>query len=134
MDMENSNLYDIFANINDYFATVGQHKAMIKDLIGDLGEIIFIYMLQKYGVDYQKYYQKTEDSLYDFNVDGKYIDIKTTSVKRKIIKLTYRQLITEQKNMFYCIEINKLEGRSNINDIITMIKEKNAYVHELEAK
>jgi hypothetical protein len=132
--MENMTLYDVFAQINDYFATVGQHKLLIKQLIGDLGEMLFIYMLQGHNIDYQKYYQKTEESLYDFNIDNKYIDVKTTSVKRKVITLTYRQLSTQQKIIFYCVEINKLEGQSNINDIIKLIREKNAYVRELEAK
>lgn len=131
---ESATLYDIFNKINDYFSKEDRKKKIVKELIGDLGEIAFIYKAQEFGINATQYYQNTEFSLYDFIINKKAVDIKTASTRKKTINVTYRQLYGADNVSFVVVEINKIHGFSTILDILNKIKYKNDHLQNLQNK
>jgi hypothetical protein len=129
LDQNKVTILDIFEMFHDYFAKEDD-DFIIKKLIGDLGEIIFILKLQTLGIDYKKYYQPQDFSLYDFNFNGMCIDVKTTSAKNKAIYISKRQLESTQKIGFFVCEINQLSNFHNIIELINKIIHKNQLIKQ----
>lgn len=112
---------------SEYFS-MKDEKCLLSSLIGDIGEIVFILKLQKMNIDYQKCYHVDEHSLYDFTFNKNYVDVKTTSEGKKIINMSRRQIENCKKLWLFVCEINKMQGKSNIIDLLKMIKNKNKII------
>ena len=76
---------------NEYFSK-NDEDCLVSNLVGDIGEIVFILKRQELNIDYRKYYQMDEHSLYDFTFNKIYVDVKTTSEGKKIINMSKRQI------------------------------------------
>lgn len=129
LDEDKITILDIIESFSEYFSKKDEDFLLDK-LIGDLGEIVFILKLQDLDIDYSKYYQLDDNSLYDFNFNGHYVDVKTTSQARKLIYLTKRQAEAAEKISFLVCEINKLHGKLNIIDLLNLIEKKNKIIKE----
>ena len=123
---------EIFSEINDYLSCVSEHKKLVKKLLGDIAEILFILLLKNNKIDYKFFYQKTANSLYDFYFNNFCIDVKAISPSKKIIKTSYRQISIVPEIYFYCFEINKLQNGKNILALLNEISDKNDYLKELD--
>lgn len=125
-------IYEILMRINDYFSCINEYKKLVKKLLGDIAEILFILLLQENNIDYRDHYQKTSNSLYDFYFDNFCVDVKAISSKKKTLKTSWRQITTVPQIYYYCFEISKLQNASNIFSLINLIINKNDYIKELE--
>lgn len=124
---DNSTISGILEMFSEYFS-MKDEKCLLSSLIGDIGEIVFILKLQKMNIDYQKCYHVDEHSLYDFTFNKNYVDVKTTSEGKKIINMSRRQIENCKKLWLFVCEINKMQGKSNIIDLLKMIKNKNKII------
>lgn len=121
---DNKTIVDILEMFSDYFSK-NDEDFLVNKLLGDIGEACFILTLQKNKIDYSKYYQHTEKSLYDFNFNNHFVDIKTTSSARKNIYLNWRQISIAKNVSFFVCEVNKVQNNDNIIDLLEKIKNKN---------
>jgi len=126
---ENWTISGILEMFSEYFSKKDE-ECLVSNLVGDIGEIVFILKLQKMNIDYQKYYQMDEHSLYDFTFKKIYVDVKTTSESKKIINMSRRQIENCKKLWLFVCEINKIQGKSNIVDLLNMIKIKNKLIYD----
>jgi hypothetical protein len=125
-------IYEIFSELNDYFSCISEHKKLVKKLLGDMAEILFILLLQEHGIDYKSFYQKTANSLYDFYFKNFCIDVKAISSSKKTFKTSFKQIINVPEIYFYAFEINKLQNKKNILSLLNEIANKNEYLKGLE--
>lgn len=126
---ENWTISGILEMFSEYFSKKDE-ECLVSNLVGDIGEIVFILKLQKMNIDYQKYYQMDEHSLYDFTFKKIYVDVKTTAESKKIINMSRRQIENCKKLWLFVCEINKIQGKSNIVDLLNMIKIKNKLIYD----
>ena len=126
---ENWTISGILEMFSEYFSKKDE-ECLVSNLVGDIGEIVFILKLQKMNIDYQKYYQMDEYSLYDFTFKKIYVDVKTISESKKIINMSRRQIENCKKLWLFVCEINKIQGKSNIVDLLNMIKIKNKLIYD----
>ena len=105
----------------------------LSKLIGDIGELILILLLQKYDIDYTKFYQIEDGSLIDFVTKKFYVDVKTTTANQKRFSTTLNQM--KERNgksvKYFIVEINKqrkTSGNFNILDLIEKIKNKSTSI------
>lgn len=126
---ENWTISGILEQFSEYFSK-SDEDLLLSKLIGDIGETVFILKLQELNIDYQKYYQKDENSLYDFAFKRSYVDVKTTSENKRIINITRRQIENSKNLWLFVCEINKLNGRLNILDLLNRIKIKSNIIQK----
>ena len=126
---ENWTISGILEMFNEYFSK-NDEDCLVSNLVGDIGEIVFILKLQELNIDYRKYYQMDEHSLYDFTFNKIYVDVKTTSEGKKIINMSKRQIENCQRLWLFVCEINKIQGKLNVVNLLNMIKNKNRLIFE----
>ncbi|MDR2568056.1 MAG: hypothetical protein LBC44_01970 [Mycoplasmataceae bacterium] len=112
-------------------------------LLGDLGEVVFIYFLEKNEIEWAKYYQINSDTkineLFDFSFTKEiYIEVKTTTRYKKEIYIDFRQLpcFNPKKTVFFTVVlIDKLHTGKTILELIEEIgKGKNKHLDAIYSK
>lgn len=111
--------------IIDYFKKVKLSKLCKKQLLGDIGEALFILECAKHDIDIQPYLGDIDDNnLYDFVIGNFNIEVKSASSEKNEFYLTKEQLDqTQNKNIVIC-KFKKMANETNIIQIYEKIQQK----------
>ncbi|GHU31358.1 hypothetical protein FACS1894166_02650 [Bacilli bacterium] len=124
------NLVDIVTYIQNVFKNQILSQ-IVAELLGDLGEGLFISTLEKNKIDWCDAYHVEENSLFDFYFDGVYIDVKATTENKKQIIVQQDQLPTDRQNVTICVaQIPKKQGGKNIINLLMSIKTDNQLIKQ----
>ncbi|MDR2654314.1 MAG: PD-(D/E)XK motif protein [Mycoplasmataceae bacterium] len=138
----NLSFFENLKNIYNYWEQNSKNLT-IKELIGDLGEVIFIHRLEKKGIKWADFYQTNDEkygSLFDFNFNNKniYLEVKTTTRNKSELTIDFRQLpcFNVEKNIFFiCAIIDKIHNGATILKLIEEIGfSKNKHLHSIYKK
>lgn len=126
-------VYSLLIQISNYFK-IQTKKELTNKLIGDIGEICAIRILQNNNIDYSKFYQNTANQVFDFFISKKsFLDVKTTTQNKKKILLNWKQIKDIDKAVFLIIEVSKKSKGENILNLIDGIKNKTDLILEIES-
>ncbi|MGL4950933.1 MAG: PD-(D/E)XK motif protein, partial [Mycoplasma sp.] len=110
--------------IIDYFKKVKFTKKVENELIGDMGEALFILECVNRGINCNDFVRENDNDLYDFKINNKVIEVKTTSPNKNEFNISYEQLtMIKDKSIVIC-KFKKVIGHSTILDIYNKIAEK----------
>lgn len=99
-----------------------------KDLIGDIGELIFMIKCKEHGINVENNIRILDDSLYDFYFGDFAVEIKTSTKRTNEIKITHRQLQEYSNKKIIVIVFQKMENMSNIFDLFNILDSSNIQI------
>lgn len=99
-----------------------------KDLIGDIGELIFMIKCKEHGINAENNIRILDDSLYDFYFGDFAVEIKTSTKRTNEIKITHRQLQEYSNKKIIVTVFQKMENMSNIFDLFNILDSSNIQI------
>ena len=99
-----------------------------KDLIGDIGELIFMIKCKEHGINVENNIRILDDSLYDFYFGDFAVEIKTSTKRTNEIKITHRQLQEYSNKKIIVTVFQKMENMSNIFDLFNILDSSNIQI------
>ena len=115
---------DALDKIIDYFRKVKFKKDIAKEIIGDLGEAIFLYKSLENGYNFIPYMRSIDNDIYDYRKDELYFEIKSSSLEKNEFILTHEQLEQVKNKKIIICKFKKVPSQINILDLYNMINKK----------
>lgn len=101
-------------------------------LIGDIGELVFMIKSKKMGLNSDQYIRQSEHNLYDFVFNKKFVEVKSSSKNLNEIVINYRQIKESEDKLFIVSKFQILENKMNIIDLYKELNSNNPIVKEKE--
>lgn len=119
------NCFQAFKWVISLFNKTELTRKFHKKLIGDFGELIFIYKAKELGINIDEYLRKNDKHLYDFVIGNHYVEVKSSSKNLSHIKVNYRQLSESSDKTFVVSKFQVVENQTNIIQLLEKINSTN---------
>lgn len=106
---ENINEFEAVDFIIKLFSKITFHKETKEELLGNIGELIFILKCKEIGINADQNIRSVEESIYDFNFGSKYVEVKSTTKNMSEIVIDQRQLEESHERIFAVAKYQLLE-------------------------
>ncbi len=122
IESKNMDAKSAIDEIVNYFRKLKFTKDIKTELIGDIGEAIFILKSFEKGMDFNKYMRMYDDNLYDFNINDKCIEIKTTSLEKNEFTITNEQINQIKDKKVVICKFKRIPGKVSILELYDLIE------------
>lgn len=127
----NISIAQAIEQIINYFKKVKFVKEIKKKLLGDIGEALFILDSLNNGIDVISTMRECDNDIYDFQVNDKFLEVKSSSIEKNEFTITHEQL-NQVKDKFIIISKFKIiQGHTTILDLYNMIENKYGSLNSL---
>lgn len=117
----NKTITNCIDEILDYFKKITLNKDFKKEILGDLGEAIFILKNLEKGYNFLPYLRNNDNELYDINVGDKNIEIKSSSIEKNDFIMTDEQLKQDETRLLVIVKFKAIKAKTTILDIYKLI-------------
>ncbi len=121
LNEENITVAKAIDKIIDYFKKVKFHKDIAQELMGDLGEAIFILKSFESGYDVMKHLRVNDNNTYDFYSNEKVFEVKSTSLEKNEMILTHEQMVQIKEKKIVVVKFKVVAAQTTLLDIYDMI-------------
>ncbi len=130
LENNNDKVDNILNFIINLFSRHKFNKKIRKQIMGDIGELIFMIKMKEKGFEVDKYYRKKEESLYDFNFKDFYVEIKSSTKFLNEITITERQVSEADNKVVVVSRYQMLEDKQNIFKLFEILNSSNPIILE----
>lgn len=132
--IENDNgisVYDAIQKIINYFQRVKFVKEIKKKLLGDIGEALFILDALNNDIDVISSMRQSDNEIYDFQVNDKFIEVKSSSIEKNDFTITHEQLNQVKNKLIIISKFKIIQNHTTILDLYEMIEKKYGSLNSL---
>lgn len=120
--------------ILDLFSKAKFKSDFKEELVGDIGELIFMIKSKEINFNSDQNIRQSEHNLYDFVFGNKYVEVKSSSKNLSEIVIDYRQIKEVNDKYFVVSKFQLLENKKNILDLYKILNSNNPIIKEKENK
>lgn len=131
IDNRNVSVYQALIEIIDYFKKVKFVKEIKKKLLGDIGEALFILDSLNNGVNVLSSMRQCDNELYDFQINNKFVEVKSSSIEKNDFTISHEQLNQVKDKLIIISKFKIISSHTTILDLYNMIEEKNGSLNSL---
>lgn len=124
-------VYDAIQKIINYFQRVKFVKEVKKKLIGDIGEALFILDALNNDIDVISSMRQSDNEIYDFQVNDKFIEVKSSSIEKNDFTITHEQLNQAKNKLIIISKFKIIKNHTTILDLYEMIEKKYGSLNSL---
>ena len=131
IDNRNVSVYQALIEIIDYFKKVKFVKEIKKKLLGDIGEALFILDSLNNGVNVLSSMRQCDNELYDFEINNKCVEVKSSSIEKNDFTISHEQLNQVKDKLIIISKFKIISSNTTILDLYNMIEKKNGSLNSL---
>lgn len=118
----------------DLFQKFKFDKEFKKQLVGDIGEAIFMLKAKEIGINADEKIRNSDKNLYDFVFNKFYVEVKSSSKNLNEIIVDLRQIEESENKKFVVVKFQLLENQLTILDLYEKLNSTNNLVLEKKEK
>ncbi len=133
--IENENIgeYDAIDFVIKLFSKIKFKKEVKEELLGDIGELVFMLKCKDLGIKADEKIRSLDTSVYDFNFNRVYVEVKSTTKNMSEIIVDERQLEECNEKIFVVSKYQLLEKNSidkvyNICELYDLLNSSNELI------
>lgn len=128
MSKENMSAEQSLKFVLDLFKKLKFVRKIKEELVGDIGEVIFMLKCKEIGINADEKIRLSENNLYDFVFKDMFVEVKSSSKNLSEIVVDYRQIAESSKKIFVASKFQLLENELNICDLYEKLNSHNDIV------